>query len=191
MKTQLGAALFGAFLCVSGSNVNANNGIQYNYGEFRYIVDSELDFDDTDGDGFAFAGSYRVDELFYVIADYESIDYDDDIDTDLLQVGGGVIFPYRKVDMIAELALVDFDIDGRSTRDSEVGFRATGGARGYVIPQLELRGTLNYMSLDEDDSYVTVGADYFINRSFSVNVAKDIAADIDRFSVGVRYYFGE
>ncbi len=181
----------GAFLTSAVFAAN-DNGIQYNYGELRYIVDAELDNLDTeDGDGFGFGGSFRIDELIYVIADYEALDYDRGIDTTVLQVGAGVILPFQKIDFIGEAALVDGDVDTDVGDSSDTGFRITGGARTYVMPKLELRGSLTYIDVEDDDTFATIAGDYFFNKSLSLNVSKDIAADVDRFSIGVRYYFGE
>jgi hypothetical protein len=185
----IAAALSAALLSVSTVSI-ADNGIQYNYGELRYVVDADLDGYDVDGDGLAFGGSFRIDELFYAVADYEAIDYDDNIDTSVLQVGLGVIFPYEKIDFIAEAAINSSDAD--SPVKDDTGFRLTAGGRTYVMPELEVRATVNYSDIfDENDTYLTVSADYFLGKSFSINASKDLAADVDRFSIGVRYYFGK
>ncbi|MGH1485180.1 MAG: hypothetical protein ACRBCI_03100 [Cellvibrionaceae bacterium] len=191
MNTKIIVAFVSIFLFSVTTNVVADNGIQYNYAEFRFVADAELDDVDVDGDGFAFSGSFRLDELFYLVADYEDIGFDRGVDSTVIQLGAGVIAPYEKVDIIGELAIVDADVDGPGGSESDTGFRLTGGVRGYVMPQLEVRGTLNYVDVEDDDTFVTLAADYFINDSFSVNIAKDLSAELDRLSIGVRYYFGE
>ena len=193
MKLGFTGLLLGGLLALGQVNAGADNGIRYNYGELRLIADAELDDADVDidGDGFALAGSYRIDELFYGLADYEVLDYDDGVDTTLLQVGAGMIFPYDKVDLIAEFTLADYDVDGNSSRDSDTGFRVAGGARGYLFPNVEVRGALNYLELDDEDVYISLAADYFVTKDFSINIAKDFSGDVDRLSLGARYYFGE
>lgn len=190
MKNTLSALLLGITLVSYSLLSHGDNGIHYNYGELRFVADSELDQFDVDGDGLALGGSLRLDEVFYVTLDYETIDYDNNIDTTTFQAALGLIYPIQKFDGIAELAIVNSDIDAPNG-DSNTGFRITAGARTYVIPKLEVRGTVNYVDVDETDSYMTVAADYFVTPLFSVNASKDIAADVDRFSIGVRYYFGE
>lgn len=190
MKNAIFLVLLGAGSLLSAVQVNADNGIKYNYGELRFIVDSDLDAYDVDGDGIGLGGSFRLDEVFYLTADYETLGYDDGIDVDTLQIAGGMIYPIKQVDAIAEIAVVNMDVDAPNG-DSNTGFRLSAGARAYVMDKLEVRGTVNYIDVDEDDSYMTIAADYFVLPNVSVNVSKDIAADVDRFSIGVRYYIGE
>lgn len=170
--------------------VSAENNIQYNYLEFRLIADAEVDDFDIDGDGIAFGASIRLDELFYVVADYEATDFDFNIDTTVWQGGIGVILPVNKVDMITELALVHLDTDIEDYDGT--GYRLSVGARGYIIPELELRATANRMDVEDlEDTFFTVSGDYFFTPSFSVNLSHDFSADIERLSVGLRYYLGE
>ncbi len=190
MKNILSFLFIGAALLLSATLSYADNGIKYNYGELRFVADAEFDQYDVDGDGFALNGSVRLDEVFYVTADYEVISYDDGIDTNVFQAAVGMIYPVKQFDTIAELAIVNSDVDAPNG-DSNTGFRVSAGARAYVMDKLEVRGTLNYIDVDEDDSYLTIAADYFVLPNLSVNAAKDIEADIDRFSIGVRYYFGD
>ena len=181
--------ILGVF-CIHG--VSAEKNIQYNYGEFRFVVDSDLDDTSLDGDGFAFSGSLRLDELFYAIVDYEAIEYDRNAEITDLQVGAGLIAPVRNVDGIAELAIIHRDVDHLPIGDSDTGFRFSGGLRGYLTPQFELRGTVNLIEVDDfDDTFITIAGDYFLNDSVSINIAKDLSADIERFSIGVRLYLGE
>jgi hypothetical protein len=191
MNTKSFFILFGFLAFSLATKSMADNQIQYNYGEFRFVADADIDDTDVDGDGFAFSGSFRLDELFYFIADYEDLDFDRGVDSTVIQAGAGIIMPYQKVNIIAELAIVDADVDGPAGGNSDTGFRLTGGVRGYVMPKLELRGTLNYVDVEDDDTFVTLAADYFITDSFSVNLSKDLSAELDRLSIGVRYYFGE
>jgi hypothetical protein len=171
--------------------------IKYNYGDLHFVVDSELDAYDVDGgNGVGVGGSALLSETSYITADYETLNYDyetlnydDEIDVNILQVGVGLIFPARQLDMIAELALVTADTDAPNG-DLNTGFRVSSGAHAYVIKNLELRGTLNYIDVDEGDSYVSIAANYFLMRNVSVNLSKDIDADIDRLSIGIRYYIG-
>ena len=192
MRIGLISFLLGCCYCFIQAKALADNGIRYNYGEFRLVADAKIDDINIEGDGFAFAGSYRLDELFYLTADYEVLDYDDSVDTEILQVGAGIIMPYQSIDTIAEFSLLHADFDSAFGGDSDTGFRVAGGARAYLFPNLELRGTLNYLDVDgEDDTFATFAADYFISKVVSVNVSKDISADTDRLSIGVRYYFGD
>jgi hypothetical protein len=179
-------------LILSSGITTADTKIRYDYGEFRYTLDAEID--DTladDGDGFAFGGSLRVNDMFYAIADYETLDYDNDIETTVLQLGAGAIFSQSKMDVVAELALVDAEVERGSFDDSDTGFRLSGGVRGYVAPKVEARGFLNYVDIEDDDTFITISADYFFTDTLSFNVLKDFGGDAERLSFGVRYYFNQ
>lgn len=165
--------------------------IQYNYADLRYVFDAELDEINLDGDGFGFSASLRLDEMFYILGDYEVIDYDANVETSIFQAGVGAIFPTRPVDVIAEFVIVDADSEQGLDGYDDTGFRVSGGVRAYVATNFELRGTLNYLDISDDDTYFTLAGDYFVNRSLSVNFSKDLSAEIDRFSIGLRYYLGE
>ena len=192
MKNHWLSLIMAIMLPVSGFTFAADgNNIQYNYGEFRFIFDSELDDTNIDGDGMAFGGSLRLDELFYVVVDYEKLDYDAGIDIDILQAGVGLIVDLQAVDVVGELAILDRDADSRLVSYSDTGFRLSAGARTYVIPELELRGLVNHAELDGTDTWYTLAADYFFNPFFSVTISKDLSSELDRFSAGLRYYFGE
>ncbi len=173
------------------SNTLAAQNIQYNYAELRYIIDADVNDSDIDGDGYAFGGSIRIDELFYAFADYESLAFDLNIDTTIVQGGMGFIVPFDKVNGIAELALVHGDADSNLGGLDETGYRLGAGVRGYITPDLELRATFNRIDLDEDDSYLTLAGDYFLSKDFSVNITKEWSAEVERLAIGIRYYLGE
>ncbi|MFT6790901.1 MAG: hypothetical protein ACJA04_000100 [Cellvibrionaceae bacterium] len=194
MKTIILRVTFLVAIALTVS-VRAENNIQYNYLDFRLIADAEIEDSNIDGDGFAFGGSVRLDELIYLFADYEVTDFDSNVDVTVLQGGVGALLSVNKIDLLAELALVDFDADGRSSTIASydgTGYRFSAGARGYLNPQLELRAMVSRVDVDDfEDTFLTIAGDYFLNESFSVNLSRDINADIERFSIGLRYYLGE
>jgi hypothetical protein len=177
-------------LTVISVMANADNGIRYDYLEFRYTLDAEIDGTIADdGDGIAFGGSIRINDMFYALGDYETLDYDNDIESTVLQLGAGAIFPQEKFDAVAELAFLDVELERGSADNSETGFRLSGGARGYVTPKIEARALLNYVDVEDDDTFITIGADYFYSDTLSFNLLKDLGGDSERLAVGVRYYF--
>ena len=97
MNTKLSVISLFFLISLLSTKAISNDDIQYNYVEFRFVVDANLDDVDVDGDGFAFAGSYRLDELFYLIADYEDLDFNRGVDSTVIKVGGGVIVPYQNI----------------------------------------------------------------------------------------------
>ena len=77
------------------------------------------------------------------------------------------------------------DLDGDIDYDS-----LAGGVRGLIIPQLEGRATINYVDLDNSDTYFEVGGDYYFNPVFSAGATLEFGGDTDTLTIGVRWYFG-
>lgn len=157
----------------------------YNYIEGRYILDAEVGPID-DGDGFRFEGSYRVNNEIFVFGNLESVEFDFGIDLDLLEVGAGYIYPLQNGwDFNATVSLLNADVEN----EDEDGFALSAGTRGMLNAQIQLRGEVTYADLEDSDTYITIGADYFFDARLSAGVEMDMAGDYERLSVGVRYYF--
>ncbi len=160
--------------------------LQYDYVDVRY-VDTEIDDTNIDGDGIQIGGSYRLNKEFYLLGDYQDIEFDFGIDASVLRLGGGYIYPFKKnVDLIGEAVFINTDID---VVGDENGFGLAFGGRGYVTPNVEVRATANYVDVDDDDTFFQVGAEYFINDSFSVGGSFTLGGDVDTFALGGRYYY--
>lgn len=163
-----------------------DNGIQYDYLEFR-IVDYETDFG-VEGDGFSLGGSFLLNDELYVLGRYSTVDIDNFADVDLTQlaVGGGVILPQDKFDLSAQFQLLSYDVDPGG---SENGFQLTFAARSLIQSDLEVFGSFNYLDIEDSDTFLQFGFDYYLSDEFSAGVSFDIMGDADQFAVGVRYHF--
>lgn len=75
--------------------------------------------------------------------------------------------------------------------DSDAGFGATFGVRGFASPGFEARGFISYESIDHwRETYFGVGMNYWFSRAFSLN-AEAAASDENNesFAVGLRFNF--
>jgi hypothetical protein len=184
--TALLATLFSGF----SSSLYA---VDYTFVEGRFLLDAEIDGDvlDDDGDGFRFAGSYLLTPDIYVFGKYDDVELDDtDIDFSLLRIGGGYIHPLNATwDANVSFAYASYEADGRGYDDDDSGFELSGGVRGMVKPEIEVRATLNYMDIDDSDTYFTLGGDYYFMPNVSAGIELDMGGDYETMSIGAKYYF--
>ena len=183
MKTILKQALLASFIMTSAQAATADNGIQYSFAELRYV---DVEDDDFDGDGFSLGGSFRLNEQYYIRGDYQDLEIED-VDATVLELGVGYIHPHDKMDLIAEINYIDVDIDVRGGDDD--GFLFTGGLRTYLSPKLEGGASINHVTLDDDDTYIQLGANYGLTDLLSVDGSYRLGGDIDELTLGVRYIF--
>jgi hypothetical protein len=180
------AALFGGF----SSSLYA---IDYSFVEGRFLLDAEVDGDviDDDGDGFRFAGSFLVTPDVYVFGKYDDVELDDtDIDVTLLRIGAGYIHPLDATwDANVSLAYANVEADGPGGDEDDSGFELSGGVRGMVKPEIEVRAALNYQDIDDSDTYFTLGADYYFMPNVSAGIELDMGGDYETMSIGAKYYF--
>lgn len=167
--------------------------IDYTFVEGRFILDAELDFDilKDDGDGFRFAGSYLLNPDIYVFVKYDDVETDDiDLDFSLLRIGAGYIHPLDATwDANVSFAYASYEAERRGYDEDDSGYELSGGVRGMVKPEIEVRAALNYMDIDESDTYFSLGADYYFMPNVSAGIEIDMAGDYETMSFGAKYYF--
>jgi hypothetical protein len=164
-------------------------GPSYNFIEARYLLDAELD--SVDGDGFRFDGSYRFTHSVYGFAEYDTVDLDNyDADLDVFKLGAGYIAALNPTwDLNVSLAYADAEVDVRGLNYDDSGFEISTGVRAMIRPEIEIRANLNYIDIEDDDTYFTIGGDYFFLPNLSAGVEIDLGADYETLSIGARYSF--
>jgi len=156
---------------------NHDNGIKYNFAEFRLV-------DVKGGDGIEFGGSYRINQQYYAAVSFQNFDLGP-FDYDVLEISGGYIYPHKKIDLAFEFGLIDADVIG----NSESGFSLAAGGRSYISPEVELRAFVRHVDISGSDTFVELGGDYFLNNNVSIGFTLDVASDSDALTFGGRYYF--
>jgi len=167
-------------MITAGFNVYAEthgNGIKYSLVEFRLV-------DVDGGDGYELGGAYRINEKFYAGLSLQNLDLGP-LDLDVMEISGGYIVPYRKIDIAFEVGLIDADVAG----GSESGYSLAAGGRGFVSPTVELRGFMRRVDVVNADTFIDLGADYFVSDQLSLGVTVELNSDADAFTFGGRYYF--
>ncbi|MDH3747645.1 MAG: porin family protein [Gammaproteobacteria bacterium] len=186
MKTLIlvvGLLAHGAALAQSGNAPRAN--MNYNYGELRYV-----DTDVSGGDGFRLNGSWELNGDWILVGGITALDFNNNVDSTTLEFGGGYVWNYTdNFDLVTTLRVVRIDVDSTFGGGDDTGLAVAAGARGYLAPQFELRGSINYVNLDDSDTYLEIAGDYHFNRQFSAGISLEFAGDLDLFTLGARWFF--
>jgi hypothetical protein len=167
------------------TNAAPNAGLKYTYAELRYV-----DFDNNGGDGLRIGGSFDLGNNWLILGDYTDADYNNNVDVGILQIGGGYVWHYsNSFDFLAALKFVSADVDTPGGSSDDSGFALSGGIRGFIAPQFEVRGSVNHVNLDDSDTYLELAGDYYITQQFATGVSLEFAGDSDLFTLGVRLFF--
>lgn len=161
-----------------------DNGLSYDYVELRFV---SVDLDGSDGDGLEVGGQFKFNDEVFVMAGYDDWEFDFGGDLSILAVGAGLILPQDQFDLIARFSLLNVSSD--SINDDN-GYQFGFGARSMIKPQLEAFGSVEYRDfIDDTDTFVSFGVDYFFDPELSAGVMLDIMGDVDVISFGGRYHF--
>ena len=167
--------------------------MNYSYAELGYI-DTELDGDgiDVDGDGFGLRGSLAVHPNFFVFANYQDLGFDFNVDTSLLEVGGGAHWPLTDaIDIIGKLGITKAEIDVGPVDADDDGLLLGARVRGLVAPKFELEGGFDYRDLDEagDDTTIVLEGRYFFIEQLAGGLSVSIGDDVTSLGLNVRWTF--
>ena len=165
---------------IANGQATRDTAMNYNFAEFRYV-----DVDVAGGDGFKLGGSYHVNNNWLVVGSLTTLSYDNNLDARWIEVGAGYVWPMQdNWDIVASARYVnisdDFDDDGIALE---------GGLRGFLAPQFEIRGSLNYLALDDSDTFLEFGGDYYFTDEFAAGLTLEFAGDADVLTIGARWFF--
>lgn len=163
----------------------AQSDLSYSYAELRFV-----DVDNSGGDGFRLRGSYELDGQWILVGALTALDFNNNVDTTLLELGGGYVWNYSEdFDLVSTLRLIRADIDTPVNDADDSGFAFSAGARGLLTPQFEIRGSVNHINLDNSDTYLELAGDYYFTQQFAAGVSLEFAGDADSFTLGARWFF--
>ena len=159
--------------------------LSYTYAELRFV-----DVDFKGGDGIRFNGSYELDSNWLIVGGLTKLDFDNNVDTTVVELGGGYVWHYSNdFDLVSTLRLVRSGVDAGGIDADETGFALSAGARGLLAPQFEIRGSVNHVNLDDSDTYLELAGDYYFTEQFAAGVSLEFAGDTDAFTIGARWFF--
>ena len=160
-------------------------GLSYTYAELRFV-----DVDTSGGDGLRLNGSYELENNWLIVGGLTALDFNNNVDVTTVELGGGYVWHYSSdFDLVSTLRYVQADIDTPGGSSDDSGFAFSGGARGLLTPQFEVRGSVNYINLDNSDTYLEIAGDYYFTEQFAAGVSLEFAGDSDVFTIGARWLF--
>lgn len=159
--------------------------LSYTYGELRYV-----DVDSNGGDGIQLAGSFELDDNWILVGSFTSLDFNNNVDASLLEIGGGYVWDYTDdFDLFTTLRLVRAEVDTPAGSADDTGFAFSAGTRGFLAPKFEIRGSINHIDVSDSDTYLQIAGDYYFTKQVSAGISLDVAGDNDTFTLGARWYF--
>ena len=187
---MLRSSLIILFLAFSASA--SAQGFDYNY---LYVGYGNTDFDgiNADGDGFAFGGSYAVDDRLHVFAGYETADLNSVVDVTRWNAGIGYNTTISDtIDMFARLSYesLDFDVPVVGADDNGYGFSV--GGRFKAGNQLELNAAINYVDYSDfgDDTSLELGVLYNFDEMWALGLVGEWSDDVSSYTITGRFYLG-
>jgi len=177
-----------AAVLLSGSAFAAS-GPNYTFleGGYRYIdVD---DFDD--GDGIGIGGSLAATENVHLVAEYDTVELDNNIDFDTVFVGGGLNLPLdADFDLVARLGYVSAEVDAGFGDVDDDGLGLQGGFRFMATEVFEVNAFIDYVDLDDsgDDTSLNLGAVYNFTPQFALGGVATFSDDVNGLAVNFRWY---
>jgi hypothetical protein len=170
--------------------------LSYSNVDFAYLPSAEIDngAGDIDGDGFLLRGMLPVYDNFFVLAEFESLNYDFDIDTTRFAVGVGGHWPLAtNIDIVGRLGVTNYQLDFRGGDDDDTGLFFGGRIRAMITPQFELEGGVDFHQVEVggvDDQTVIVGeARYHFNSQWSAGLLVNIGSDVSNYGLHGRFSF--
>lgn len=168
-------------------------GLDYSFIQASY---TQVEFDDfdVDGDGFGIGGSFAVADRFAIFAGYATGDFDFDVETTDIEVGGMFHTPLSEsVDFVSSLSYVSAEVEapGFGSVDDD-GFGLGVGLRALASPKLELNGGVSYVDLNDsgDDTTFGAGVRYHFTEAFSAGLAGNWGDDVSSYGISGRVSFG-
>ncbi|MGI9260001.1 MAG: hypothetical protein ACR2QQ_14285 [Gammaproteobacteria bacterium] len=157
----------------------------YNYAELRFV-----DTDRGSGDGLRVNGSFELQNNWLVVGGLTLLDFNSNVDSTTFEIGGGYVHNYSpNWDLVGTARFVRVDVDTPFGGGDDNGFALSAGARGWLTPEFEVRGSVNHLNLDNSDTYLELAGDYYFSESFSAGLSLDFAGDDDVFTLGARWFF--
>ena len=191
MKTLiLLAGLLVQGIAIAQTTQQQSADLSYSYLELRFV-----DVDRKGGDGIRFNGSYDFGNHWQIVGGITSLDFDDGVDSTVFELGAGYVWHYSNdFDLVSTLRYISAEIDIPNPNNPTVsvdddGFAFSAGTRGKLTPDFEIRGSVNHINVDNSDTYLELGGDYYFTPQISAGVSLEFAGDTDVITIGARWFF--
>ena len=165
---------------------------EMNYTNFEVsLLDVELDSTvNIDGDGFALAGSYELNDKIFLFGEWQDQSLDFGIDGRSLEAGAGYTHSFSDtLDFVGSLSYVDAELKlGSQTADDD-GLSLGGGIRTLIGESFQVDAGLKYVDFDESgsDTGFSVGGRYYFNDSMALGASANFNDNADTLRLGFRW----
>lgn len=187
MKTLvlIAGLLASSFAVAQSSQQPYSASLNYNYLELRFV-----DVDTNSGDGLRFGGSYDFGNNWLIVGGVTSVEFNNNVDATWFEMGPGYVWHYNNdFDFVASLRYVNVDIDNPVFDADDDGVAFSAGTRGFIMPQFEIRGSVNHTTVGDSDTYLEFAGDYHFNSQFAAGLSLELAGDNDVITIGGRWFF--
>jgi len=189
-KTLICAAALALPLAASADELS------YRYVDVAHFPEAEIDAGnfDVDGDGLQLRGSLPVYQNIFVLAEFQSLDLDNNVDTSRFMVGVGAHWPLgNNFDVIARGGLVSYEVDTPFGDDDDTGLFAGVRLRAFVAPKIEVEGGVEHVKVDvagnDSDTYLIGEGRYNFTSQFSAGLLITVGGDTSVFGAQGRFNF--
>jgi hypothetical protein len=180
-------------LPVAASAENFN----YQYVDVAHFAEAEIDAGgggDVDGDGLQLRGSIPVYQNIFVLAEFQSLDLDNNVDATRFMVGAGGHWPIaNNVDVIARAGVVSYEVEAGPFDDDDTGLFVGARLRAVVAPKIEVEGGVEHLRVDVfdlgDDTYLIGEGRYNFTPQWSAGVIITVGGDTSVFGAQGRFSF--
>lgn len=201
MKMSPKPWMLAAAVAALAPGLTAAQPLTYNYAQGE-VMSSEIE--DTDGEGLALGISALFAPNLFVIGDFETIDYDDDIDLQSISAGVGGRMPLQMqgpypVELYGAVTFEHLEIETDGGEEDDQGLGVRGGIRGEVSPNTELFAEVRLNEYDDaDGQFLRLGGLIGVAQNLAVLLAYQTGeydfdgageADRDDLRAGLRYSF--
>lgn len=188
--------LLTAFLLAVPLSINAEP-LSFDFAEIGY-TSTERDEIGGEFTGFEVAGSYQLNEDFYLLAEHVSTN-DRGLDIQTSTLGAGYLYPITDPAILftqLDLAHVVLDRDDAG-KFSGIGFQANVGLRIGLTDAFEVEAAIKYINAgkvdetygDYESTYLSIGGSYMLSDSFAIYADYEANSESKQHSMGMRYYF--
>jgi hypothetical protein len=168
----------------------------YRYVDAALLFDAEVELGDTDvdGDGIQLRASIPVNETFFVIGEFQTLDFDFGVDTTRLAVGAGGHWALNPMlDIVARIGLVREEVEVGRFDDDDTGLFAGARGRFRPAPQVEVEAGVDLVDLDagnlNNDLFIVGEGRYNFNSQWAAGATVTIGDDTTQVGVYGRYNF--
>lgn len=189
-KTLICAAALALPLAASAEQLS------YRYVDVAHFPEAEIDAGnvDVDGDGLQLRGSLPVYQNIFALAEFQSLDLDNEVDTTRFMVGVGGHWPLgNNLDIIARGGVVSYEVDSRFGDDDDTGLFAGVRLRTFVAPKIEVEGGVEHLAVDvagsDSDTFLIGEGRYNFNSQFSAGLLITLGGDTSVFGAQGRFNF--